>query len=52
VPSPRRTSLLVAALITAALVAGPIALGQDVYDRKSHIDARISSLQSAIDRAK
>jgi murein DD-endopeptidase MepM/ murein hydrolase activator NlpD len=52
VPSPRRTSLLVAALITAALVAGPIALGQDVYDRKSQIDARISSLQSAIDRAK
>jgi murein DD-endopeptidase MepM/ murein hydrolase activator NlpD len=51
-PSPRRTSLLVAALITAALVAGPIALGQDVSDRKSQIDARISSLQSAIDRAK
>jgi murein DD-endopeptidase MepM/ murein hydrolase activator NlpD len=52
VPSPRRASLLVAALITAALVAGPIALGQDAYDRKSQIDGRISSLQSAIDRAK
>jgi murein DD-endopeptidase MepM/ murein hydrolase activator NlpD len=52
VPSLRRTSLLVAALVTAALVAGPIALGQDVYDRKYQIDARISSLQGAIDRAK
>jgi murein DD-endopeptidase MepM/ murein hydrolase activator NlpD len=33
-------------------VAVPVAGGQDVYDRKYQVDARISSLQSAIQRAK
>ena len=51
-PSPRSTSLLVAALAVAALVAIPIALGQSAYDRKYQIDARIASLQGSIDRAK
>jgi murein DD-endopeptidase MepM/ murein hydrolase activator NlpD len=52
VPSTRRASLFVAALGAAALVAGPVALGQNAYDRKYQIDARISSLQSAIQRSK
>jgi murein DD-endopeptidase MepM/ murein hydrolase activator NlpD len=38
--------------VVSVLVAVPAAGGQDVYDRKYQIDARISSLQSAIDRAK
>jgi murein DD-endopeptidase MepM/ murein hydrolase activator NlpD len=52
VPSTRRASLFVAALGATALVAGPVALGQNAYDRKYQIDARISSLQSAIQRSK
>jgi murein DD-endopeptidase MepM/ murein hydrolase activator NlpD len=51
VPSPRRTSLLVAFLAVAALLATS-AFGQSAYDRKYQIDARISSLQSAIAQAK
>jgi murein DD-endopeptidase MepM/ murein hydrolase activator NlpD len=51
VPSPRRTSLLVASLGVAALLAGS-AFGQSAYDRKYQIDARISSLQGAITQAK
>jgi murein DD-endopeptidase MepM/ murein hydrolase activator NlpD len=38
--------------VVSVLVAVPAAGGQDVYDRKYQIDARISSLQNAIDRAK
>jgi murein DD-endopeptidase MepM/ murein hydrolase activator NlpD len=52
VPSPRRISLLVAALVVSVVVAVPVAGGQDPYDRKYQIDARISSLQGAIERAK
>jgi murein DD-endopeptidase MepM/ murein hydrolase activator NlpD len=52
VPNPRRISLLVAALVVSVVVAVPVAGGQDVYDRKDQIDARISSLQSAIQQAK
>jgi murein DD-endopeptidase MepM/ murein hydrolase activator NlpD len=51
VPSPRRTSLLVAFLGVAALLATS-AFGQSAYDRKYQIDARISSLQGAIAKAK
>jgi septal ring factor EnvC (AmiA/AmiB activator) len=51
VPSPRRTSLLVASLGVTALLAGS-AFGQSAYDRKYQIDARISSLQGAIEQAK
>jgi murein DD-endopeptidase MepM/ murein hydrolase activator NlpD len=52
VPSPRRTHLLAAFLGIAALSLTPGALGQNAYDRKYQIDARISSLQSAIAHAK
>ena len=52
VPSPRRTSLFVAFLGVAALMLTPLAAGQSAWDRKSEIDARISSLQSAIASAK
>jgi murein DD-endopeptidase MepM/ murein hydrolase activator NlpD len=52
VPSPRRTRLLAAFLGIAALILTPGALGQNAYDRKYQIDARISSLQSAIAQAK
>jgi murein DD-endopeptidase MepM/ murein hydrolase activator NlpD len=52
VPSPPRTSLLVAFLGVAALLLTPLAGGQSTWDRKSQIDARISSLQSAIAQAK
>jgi murein DD-endopeptidase MepM/ murein hydrolase activator NlpD len=52
VPSPRRTGLLVAFLGVAALLASTSALGQSAWDRKSEIDARISSLQSSIASAK
>jgi murein DD-endopeptidase MepM/ murein hydrolase activator NlpD len=38
--------------VVSVLVAVPAAGGQDAYDRKYQIDARISSLQSAIQRAK
>jgi murein DD-endopeptidase MepM/ murein hydrolase activator NlpD len=38
--------------VVSVLVAVPAAGGQDAYDRKYQIDARISSLQNAIDRAK
>jgi murein DD-endopeptidase MepM/ murein hydrolase activator NlpD len=38
--------------VVSVLVAVPAAGGQDAYDRKYQIDARISSLQSAIERAK
>ena len=51
-PSPPRTSLLVAVLGVAALLLTPLAGGQSTWDRKSQIDARISSLQSAIAQAK
>ena len=51
-PSPPRTSLLVAFLGVAALLLTPLAGGQSTWDRKSQIDARISSLQSAIAQAK
>jgi murein DD-endopeptidase MepM/ murein hydrolase activator NlpD len=51
VPGPRRISLFLAALGAAALAAVP-AVGQDIYGQKSQIDARISSLQSAIQNAK
>jgi murein DD-endopeptidase MepM/ murein hydrolase activator NlpD len=52
VSSPRRTSLFIAFLGVAALVLTPLASGQSASDRKSQIDARISSLQSAITQAK
>jgi murein DD-endopeptidase MepM/ murein hydrolase activator NlpD len=52
VPSPRRTGLLVAFLAVAALLLTPLAAGQSSWDRKAQIDARISSLQSAIAQAK
>jgi murein DD-endopeptidase MepM/ murein hydrolase activator NlpD len=52
VPSPRRTSLFAAFLGVAALILTPLAAGQSTWDRKSQIDARISSLQSAISQAK
>jgi murein DD-endopeptidase MepM/ murein hydrolase activator NlpD len=51
VPGPRRIRLLVAALGASALVAVPPAVGQDASERKSQIDARISGLQGAIQRA-
>jgi len=38
--------------LVSVLVAVPAAVGQDVYDQKYQIDARISSLQSSIQRAK
>jgi murein DD-endopeptidase MepM/ murein hydrolase activator NlpD len=38
--------------VVSVLAAVPAAMGQDVYDRKYQIDARISGLQSAIQRAK
>jgi murein DD-endopeptidase MepM/ murein hydrolase activator NlpD len=52
VSSPRRTSLFVAFLGVAALILTPLAGGQSAWDQKSQIDARISSLQSAIAQAK
>jgi murein DD-endopeptidase MepM/ murein hydrolase activator NlpD len=52
VPSPRRTGLLVAFLAVAALLLTPLAAGQSSWERKAQIDARISSLQSAIAQAK
>ena len=52
VPRPPRTSLLVAFLGVAALLLTPLAGGQSAWDRKSQIDARISSLQNAIAQAK
>ena len=51
-PSPRRTGLLVAFLGVAALLLTPLAAGQSSWDQKAEIDARISSLQSAIAQAK
>ena len=38
--------------MVSVVVAVPVAGGQDLYDRKYQIDARISSLQSAIQQAK
>jgi murein DD-endopeptidase MepM/ murein hydrolase activator NlpD len=38
--------------VVSVVVAVPVAGGQDLYDRKYQIDARISSLQSAIQQAK
>jgi murein DD-endopeptidase MepM/ murein hydrolase activator NlpD len=52
VPSPPRTGLFLAFLGLAALIAGSTAFSQSAYDRKYQIDARISSLQSAIQQSK
>jgi murein DD-endopeptidase MepM/ murein hydrolase activator NlpD len=38
--------------VVAVLVAVPVATGQDAWDRKHQIDARISGLQAAIQQAK
>jgi murein DD-endopeptidase MepM/ murein hydrolase activator NlpD len=52
VPTPRRTTLFLAAAATLAALCVPVALGQSLADRKNALDSRISGLRSEIAEAK